>query len=355
MARARNIKPSFFDNDLLAEIDPLGRLLFIGLWCIADREGRIEYRPRKIKAQVLVYDDCDVIDLLECLREREFILIYSVVDKKYIQISNFAKHQNPHHKEVASIFPSPPEYTNSVCDGYFPLNEKIRSNIFDRDGRECNYCGSQDDLHIDHIEPVSKGGNSTEDNLQVLCRGCNVLKGNRKVNHDLSLDQGRVMLDLSLDQACVKENASYPPDSLLRNEESPLLNEDVLIEDLSTNVVVPSPKKTKPKKYVMPEDWITADDYGYITFMSEEAQKCYDYSTNKGTDDENTRQMLTGFYNHFTSKPDARVGWYRSFQNWHSRDNTQQHGGSGKSRPSLDETIRQVSDFRRGDGFKPFG
>lgn len=57
MARSRNIKPAFFFNEQLAEVAPLGRLLFIGLWTIADREGRLEDRPRKIKAEVLAYDD----------------------------------------------------------------------------------------------------------------------------------------------------------------------------------------------------------------------------------------------------------------------------------------------------------
>ena len=37
--RARNLKPGFFKNETLAEIEPLGRLLFQGLWCMADREG----------------------------------------------------------------------------------------------------------------------------------------------------------------------------------------------------------------------------------------------------------------------------------------------------------------------------
>lgn len=39
MARARNIKPSFFKNEDLADLNPFDRLLFIGLWCLADREG----------------------------------------------------------------------------------------------------------------------------------------------------------------------------------------------------------------------------------------------------------------------------------------------------------------------------
>ena len=48
MARARILKPGFFANELLAEIHPYGRLLFAGLWTLADREGRLEDRPKRI-------------------------------------------------------------------------------------------------------------------------------------------------------------------------------------------------------------------------------------------------------------------------------------------------------------------
>ncbi len=108
MARSRNIKPGFFLNDELAEIEPLGRLLFAGLWCLADREGRLEDRPRKIKAEILPYDECDVDKLLNdlmCANEK-FITRYEVEDKEYIQIYNFNKHQNPHKNEVPSTIPS---------------------------------------------------------------------------------------------------------------------------------------------------------------------------------------------------------------------------------------------------------
>lgn len=107
MARSRNIKPGFFTNDELAEIEPLGRLLFAGLWTIADREGRLEDRPKKIKAEILPYDDCDVDDLLQQLHDRNFIIRYEVDGKRYIQVVNFKKHQNPHVKEPPSTIPAP--------------------------------------------------------------------------------------------------------------------------------------------------------------------------------------------------------------------------------------------------------
>lgn len=108
MARSRNIKPGFFINDELAECEPLARLLFAGLWCIADREGRLEDRPKRIKAEILPYDDCDVDKFLNDLQEHGFIIRYEVDGNQYIQITNFKKHQNPHIKEAASIIPPPP-------------------------------------------------------------------------------------------------------------------------------------------------------------------------------------------------------------------------------------------------------
>ena len=110
MSRARNIKPSFFRNPDLAEIKPLTRLLFIGLWTMADREGRLEDRPRYIKFELLPSDEFDVDDALETLRERGFILRYDCDGERFIQIINFAKHQHPHIKETASTIPAPGEH-----------------------------------------------------------------------------------------------------------------------------------------------------------------------------------------------------------------------------------------------------
>jgi hypothetical protein len=107
MARSRNIKPGFFQNELLAEIEPLGRLLFAGLWTIADRAGRLEDRPKRIKVAVLPYDDCDVDHLLSSLAERGFLLRYEASGEKFIQVLAFSKHQAPHCKEAGSIIPAP--------------------------------------------------------------------------------------------------------------------------------------------------------------------------------------------------------------------------------------------------------
>ena len=121
MARSRNIKPGFFTNDELAECHPLGRLLFAGLWTIADKEGRLDDRPKKIKAMLLPFDEADCDALLQQLNDHKFIIRYRVNGECYIQISNWKKHQNPHCKEAASEIPAPLE--NDKSTGQEQCNE----------------------------------------------------------------------------------------------------------------------------------------------------------------------------------------------------------------------------------------
>ena len=54
-----------------------------------------------------------------------------------------------------------------------------RFNVFLRDGFECAYCGSADELTFDHVVPRSKGGRTTWDNIVAACSPCNLRKGGR--------------------------------------------------------------------------------------------------------------------------------------------------------------------------------
>ena len=85
----------------------MARLLFIGLWTIADREGKLEDRPKRIKIEILPWDKCDVNALLQELHGQGLIMRYEVNGDKYILIPNFIKHQNPHQKEVSRGLPDP--------------------------------------------------------------------------------------------------------------------------------------------------------------------------------------------------------------------------------------------------------
>ena len=106
MARARNIKPGFFRNAELVELGFDARLLFIGLWTIADRSGRLEDRPKQIKMELFPADNMDCDGLLHELSAIGMVVRYEVDGKRYLQVTNFVKHQNPHRDEKASTIPA---------------------------------------------------------------------------------------------------------------------------------------------------------------------------------------------------------------------------------------------------------
>ena len=105
MARARNIKPSFFLNEDIVELPCEARLLFIGMWTLADREGRLENRPKKIKMSLFPADDINVSEQLSNISKYGFIELYNVDGTDVIQITNFVKHQTPHGLEKDSELP----------------------------------------------------------------------------------------------------------------------------------------------------------------------------------------------------------------------------------------------------------
>ena len=108
MARARNIKPGFFKNEVLGVADPLYSLLFEGLWVLADRAGRLEDRPLRIKGEVFPYrDGLNVDAMLNWLESNGFIRRYTAQGKKCILVLKFVKHQNPHKNEAESELPAP--------------------------------------------------------------------------------------------------------------------------------------------------------------------------------------------------------------------------------------------------------
>jgi hypothetical protein len=107
------VKPQFFTHYELYEAEqqsglPL-RLAYEGLWCVADREGRFEWKPPVLKLDILPYDTLDFGSILTALEKAGFVRGYTVDGRKYGVIPTFSRHQNPHVHERASVIPPPPE------------------------------------------------------------------------------------------------------------------------------------------------------------------------------------------------------------------------------------------------------
>lgn len=108
--KSRIIDPLFFKDEFIGELEPLAMVTFIGLWCLADREGRLEDRPKWINAELFPYSNvitCDDIErqLNTLSTIHPFIQRYTVDGKRFIQITNFSKHQHVHPHERRSIIP----------------------------------------------------------------------------------------------------------------------------------------------------------------------------------------------------------------------------------------------------------
>lgn len=150
--RSRNIKPGFYANEDLAECSVWARYIFPGLWMMSDREGRLEYRPKKIKGELLRYDNQDAEPLLDELHALGFIVIYEAGGKKYIQVIKFLDHQNPHHREAESVIP-PPQSLGLTTVGN---SSKPEANVCSNE--EDSEASPGKDLGKTEANPGSEGG-----------------------------------------------------------------------------------------------------------------------------------------------------------------------------------------------------
>lgn len=105
MARIRSIKPDFFTDDKINELDIKTRLFFIGMWTQADKRGRLLDRPKHLRIKILPCDRLDGEKMVVALETEGRIIRYTVNGENYIQIRNFELHQRPHHTEAESKLP----------------------------------------------------------------------------------------------------------------------------------------------------------------------------------------------------------------------------------------------------------
>jgi hypothetical protein len=166
MGRIRNIKPTFFKDDDLAEFDFYIRYAYAGLWVYADKAGRLEDNKRLLKAEIFPYDDIDMEEILTLLamekksKHLPFILRYKYGRRGFIQIVNW-NHQRPHSTEKESLLPPP---TEEVLNKY---NLKIELYIINSD---IEYINNKYGIDIKHnsIGSLSKANSYITVSPQLL-------------------------------------------------------------------------------------------------------------------------------------------------------------------------------------------
>jgi hypothetical protein len=119
MMRMRNLKPDFFDNDGLAELDDNSRLpcrlAYLGLCCCADEYGRFEWKPKKLGGHIFKYQpehQAKMPEIMELLAgeppERNYIVKYQVDGLQFGYFPHWDDHYIRRDKDSQAIWPTPP-------------------------------------------------------------------------------------------------------------------------------------------------------------------------------------------------------------------------------------------------------
>lgn len=106
MARIRTIKPEFFTSEDIVSLSPMARLLYIALWCEADREGRLAWKPKTFKMRYFPADNCDINALCDEITSAGLVKLYG---DSLAYIPAFHAHQHINPREAASQLPEPPK------------------------------------------------------------------------------------------------------------------------------------------------------------------------------------------------------------------------------------------------------
>jgi len=93
--------------------------------------------------------------------------ILTLSDKLSKKINKFEKRFHEIASVIYEIRPSNNRY----------IPKSVRQRVLIRDNYRCVKCSSQKDLQFDHIVAVANGGSNEEDNVQLLCKRCNLRKG----------------------------------------------------------------------------------------------------------------------------------------------------------------------------------
>jgi hypothetical protein len=155
VARIRSVKPEFFLSESMGAVPFAARLLFVGLWTLADREGRLLWSDKRIKAQVFPYDDgLDVRPLAEALVECGSLVFYPADGGRLVAwLPTFTAHQRPHPKEPMSVLPACPDTCPDVSGRWLPWKDTasrekpgcIPSSPVGREGKVHLGSGNDDD------------------------------------------------------------------------------------------------------------------------------------------------------------------------------------------------------------------
>lgn len=122
MARIRTIKPDFWTDEKIVELDFAARLFFVGSWNFADDNGNLQRSARKLKMQIFPADAIDCEPIIQSLLAHGLLTEYEVNGEKFLHINGFRKHQVINRPSKTGL-PGPESATTPVILTDYSLTE----------------------------------------------------------------------------------------------------------------------------------------------------------------------------------------------------------------------------------------
>lgn len=160
MARIRTIKPEFWRSPDIMELSFFQRLLYIGLWNLADDEGRGKYEPASIAADLFLTEFSlnphgtvtEVSNAFFEYSNREMIVIYEVKKRRFFQILNWSDHQKP-NRPSASKLPPPTSADAVLIEGSLSPHAHLTETSLPEQGTGNREQGTSTYVQNTEIEP----------------------------------------------------------------------------------------------------------------------------------------------------------------------------------------------------------
>lgn len=154
------------DDKDFNRLSPSACKVLVLLWLVASDtpEGSFEDSPEDISFRLRM-PEADVASALSELKDARFLI------------------PAEEHQEESSTAPLASQIAEKNGFGSRHVSDRVKREVWDRDGGKCVLCGSSERIEFDHVHPVSKGGSSSASNVQLLCRTCNRKKRAKTAEH----------------------------------------------------------------------------------------------------------------------------------------------------------------------------
>ena len=116
----------------------------------------------------------DYMPLMHCDIRRAMVLLY-------LNKAEIVKESGQFLRTVSEQYAVPRviRLLGKLMKRFTPRVAYSRKNVHIRDQHTCQYCGSTQNLTLDHVMPTSRGGGSTWENVVTACSPCNSKKGSK--------------------------------------------------------------------------------------------------------------------------------------------------------------------------------